>query len=338
MKESSRQPSEKGLSWQRELFSHFEDVISRRLAERRAAEEMASARSAPPESSSSYSSPPDVGSAAAGDPAADGGLVAVPVSSGVGELDARLGGGFFPGLWMIVGPPGSDATAFLGSVAVEAVADHRAIVYYALAEGTDVVRGRLLDTLTVIMADGVDDAPGGVAERCSTPEELPALNPAVWLAVLSRMWLVESVPEGADPVGAFLRRLERTLEDVASELDQAPVVLIDDLETLLRGLRVEGAMGAARVVTGLNGAFLRCGSPGLMASPPQLATLLPSAEEVDLEGLLQLGHGLVELLPRSPVRMDVTVHQNPHAAWRGTLPLVLYPAFGMFAVASDARG
>jgi hypothetical protein len=306
MKRSPEPASEKGLAWQQEVFRYLEGLTSGRIAERQAPAEKA---------------------------AADSDLATVPVSSGVSEFDARLGGGFFPGLWMIVGEPGADKTTFLESVAWEAVAYHRAVVYYALIEGAEAVRERLLGILAFIMADGGDSTPSGHAERRSDSERVADLDPTVWPAVFSRVWVVDSLPAGPEPVSGFLRSLERTLGDVASRVGHVPVVLIDDLATLLGGLGVESAMGAARVMAGLDGALVRCASAGLMAADPELTTLLPPLERAKAKGLVQLGHGRIELQSRSPLRLDVTIHENPHATWRGTLPLVLHSSVGVFTLA-----
>jgi len=320
--------SKKGLAWQQEVFGYLEGITSRRIAERQAAAERAAADHSRPDHPALE--PERVGEVEA----ADSYLAAALVSSGVGELDERLGGGFLPGLWMIVGQPGTDKRAFLESVAWEAVAHHQAVVYYALTEGAEAVRQRLLGILAFIVAEEADRTPDDHTERRSDSERSADLDLAVWPAVLSRLWIVDSLPGGPEPVGVFLRSLERTLGNVASRVGHVPVVLIDDLETLLRGLDVKSAMGAARVITGLDGALVRCTAAGLMAALPTLTTLLPPSEEAKTNGLFQLGHGLIELLSRSPVRLDITIHENPHAAWRGTLPLVLHSSLGMFTPAA----
>ena len=327
MEKGPEKRTEKGLAWQREFFDYLDGMTPRRLAGWPAAHEGEIVDDAATDSVAEEVEPTGVVEVA------DLGSTAVPASSGIGELDARLGGGFFPGLWMVVGRPGAQTTAFLESVAWEAVARHQAVIYYALTEGATAARERLLATVAFIMTDGVDDTADGRVEWRSDSEGLVGLDPQAWHVVLSRVWLADSLPGGPEPVGVFLRSLEHTLENVASRVGQAPVVLIDDLESLVRGLGVESVRRAARVVAGLNGVLARCGSPGLMTSPPELTALVPRSDEAGAKGLVQLGHGRLELASRSPERMDVTIHENPHAPWRGTLPLVLHPSVGLFTLA-----
>jgi hypothetical protein len=56
-------------------------------------------------------------------------------ASGLAGLDDRLDGGFGPGLHLVLGPPGAGKTAFLDSVAWEAVCRERPVLYYTLREG-----------------------------------------------------------------------------------------------------------------------------------------------------------------------------------------------------------
>ena len=72
--------------------------------------------------------------------------------SGLAGLDARLGGGFGSGLHLVSGPPGVGKTAFLESVAWEAVSAGRPVLYYALKEGSIGAWERLISTLGNILA------------------------------------------------------------------------------------------------------------------------------------------------------------------------------------------
>lgn len=311
-----------GPTWEQEFLEYLEGIISRRLRERDATKDKESADHALSESDQ-----------AGGIEVAESGLDTIAASSGVHELDARLGGGFFPGLWTVVGPSTAGTTAFLESVALEAATNQWPIVYYALNDSMETVRERLLDVLACILADWAEDAPDGRIEPPSDCGHPPGLDRTLRAAVLSRVWILDSVPLGPDPVGAFLRSLEHTLEHVTPQAGLGPVVLIDDQTTLLRALRVESAQGALRAVAGLDGALLRRRSPGLMAALPDLAALLPPGEDAKAKGLIHFGRGRIELLPRSATRIDAIIRENIHATWRGTVPLVLHPSVGMFTSA-----
>ena len=326
MKGSGGHTAGEGPTWEQEFLEYLEGIISRRLRERDA-----TGHKQPDEHA--VSEPEWVG----GIEAADDGLATTAVSSGVHELDARLGGGFFPGLWTIAGPSAAGTTAFLESVALEAATSRLPVVYYALNESVEAVRERLLDALACIMAAWVEDALDGRMESPSNRGLLTGLDRTLLATVLSSVRILDSVPLGPDPIAAFLRSLEHTLGPVTPRVGSGPVVVIDDQTTLLRALRVESGQGALRAVAGLDGALLRRGSPGLMAALPDLVALLPPGEEAKTKGLIHLGRGHIELVSRSATRIDAIIRENTHATWRGAVSLVLHPSVCMFTSAVSPR-
>jgi len=313
-------------TWEHEFLEYLDGIISQRLRERAApiAEDSAEepTAGAPPESAQ-----------AGGVRSADSGLATTSVSSGVEDLDARLGGGFCPGLWTIAGASAVTTKAFLESVALENASNRRPVVYYALNESDETVRGRLLDALASIMTDSAEYGPSGRMESLPDDDPRAGLDSALKAAVLSNVWMFDSVPLSPDPVGAFLRSLEHTLDHVTSQTGPKPVVLIDDRTTLLRALHIQSAPGTLRAVAGLDGALLRRGSPVLMTALPDLAGLLTPEEAAKTRGLIQLGRGYIELLSRSTARVDAVIRENTQATWRGTVPLVFHSSVGMFTSA-----
>ena len=322
MKGSSRHEGGEGPTWEQEFLEYLEGIISRRLRDRAATTDESSAEPA-------LSEPEQAGAIEV----AHSGLVAVTVSSGVRELDARLGGGFFPGLWTIAGLSAEALTAFLESVALEAATNQRPVVYHALNASVEAVRERLLKVIAGIVAEWAENAPDGRVESSSDLGPPAGLDRALEAAVLSNVWIFDSIPLSPDPVGAFLRSLEHTLEHTTPQAGSRPVVLIDDRTTLLRALNIESAQGALRAVAGLDGTLVRRGSPGLLAAHTDLAALLPPEEEAKTKGLVHLGRGHIEFLSRSATRVDAIIRENTHSTWRGTVPLALHPSVGMFTSA-----
>ncbi len=71
--------------------------------------------------------------------------------SGIAGLDARLAGGFGPGLHLVSGASGVDRAAFLDSVVWEAIASERPVIYYTLREGSFRAWQRLMGALGSIL-------------------------------------------------------------------------------------------------------------------------------------------------------------------------------------------
>jgi hypothetical protein len=249
--------------------------------------------------------------------------------SGLATLDARLAGGFGPGLHLVSGRPGTGKTAFLESVAWEAVSSERPVLYYALKEGSLGAWERLISTLGNIL--------GGPAIRLSALragalgpddlETLPRLDLALQASVLPYVSLVETIPASADTLGAFIEDVRSRAGEARERRGMILLLLVDDLERLLLLTR---ARPLAHLLARLDDALVAEGIPGLVATTPPERS----------------GHGLERPPVRTTLalasaagpmdddfgRVDLELEINARTGWTGTLPLLLDRRCGLFAI------
>ena len=256
-----------------------------------------------------------------------------PARSGLADLDDHLGGGFGPGLHLIVGLPGSGKTAFLESLAWEAVGSRRPSLYYALSSGSLKVWERLIATLGAIL-EGPGIFPAALRGRDLPPEDvetLARLDAALQASVLPYLSLVDAAPGSISSLSAFVEGVRSHSQKAAEQHGRLPLVLVDDLDELVALTRSQSPL---HVLSRLDAALAADSIPGLLAAGSEGAF----AAAVDRLPV----RTVVALMPvvggpgGSNGRVDLEVRKNSATGWTGTVPLLLDPSSGLFAEAAPA--
>jgi len=254
-----------------------------------------------------------------------------PAPSGLAGLDHRLAGGFGPGLHLLRGLPGVGKTAFLESVAWEAISRRRPVLYYSLRDGDLGAWERLITTLGSLL-----DMPpvplDAVRTRTLPPRDLETLRRldlSLQASVLPYLSLVEHVPASADPLSALIADVRSRVREANDRHGSIPILLIDDLEHLLLA-------GQARplplALSRLDKALAAESMPGLLAT----TTSLPSS--ADPETLPVRTVLVLTSVSRSPdealERIDLDLQTRPAVGPTETLSLLLDHRSGLFAETS----
>jgi hypothetical protein len=155
--------------------------------------------------------------------------------SGLADLDDRLAGGFGFGLHLVLGLPGVGKTAFLESVAWEAVSGERPVLYYTLRDGGSGTWKRLISTLGHIIDGPTIPLDALHAHALSPPdlETLTRLDLVLQASVLPYLSLVETIPAYTDTLSAFIEDVRLRAQEVKEQHGKIPLLLIDDLDRLL---------------------------------------------------------------------------------------------------------
>jgi hypothetical protein len=248
--------------------------------------------------------------------------------SGLASLDDRLAGGFGSGLHLVQGGPGVGKTAFLESVAWEAVSSRRPVLYYALKEGGIGAWERLISTLGNILGTAIPL--GALRARTLGPDQLETLarlDLALQDSVLPFLSLIETIPACTDTLGAFIEDIRSRAQEAKERHGRIPLLLIDDLERLLLLARARPRLD---LLSPLNDALSAESIPGLLATaPPDPST--DSPERLPAQTTLNV-------VPVSPsakdalVRVDLELRTNASTGWTGTLPLLLDRRSGLFTL------
>ena len=249
--------------------------------------------------------------------------------SGLVSLDARLAGGFGSGLHLVLGGPGVGKTAFLESLAWEAVSSHRPVLYYAMKEGSIGAWERLISTLGTIL--GGPAIPLDVLRaRTLDPDDLETLTRldlALQASVLPYLSLVETIPAYTDTLSAFIEDVRSRAQEAKERHRRIPLLLVDDLERLLLLTR---ARPLPRLLLRLDDALAADLIPGLLAMAP------PDRSTYELEGLpAQTALALVPVSASTDEaleRVDLELRTNARTGWTGTLPLLLDRRSGLFTL------
>jgi hypothetical protein len=155
--------------------------------------------------------------------------------SGLPSLDAHLGGGFRPGAHVLLGPPGAGKTAFLLSLAWDAVSRGVPVLFYSLKDGGLTIWRRLIATVGEMLGEGslpFDE----FYDHQPTPQDLETLarlDGILQTSVLPLLTLVDGVPARPDLPAALLDDVRIHAEDAAERHGRAPILLLDDIESLL---------------------------------------------------------------------------------------------------------
>jgi hypothetical protein len=234
----------------------------------------------------------------------------------------------------VLGPPGAGKTAFLESLAWEAVGDHRPSLYYALRTGTMRVWERLISTLGAILQEpGV--SPDVLRAHELAPEGLETLgrlDALLQSSVLPFVTLIDATPASTASVGAFIEDvLARSLE-AGEHHGRLPLVLVDDLGRLAE---LTGSRSPLGLISRLGDALAADSLPGFVTGEVDPACVRET-EWTRLQSVLVL-HPIAPSSSELPRRVDLEVRHNATTGWTGTVPVLLDPSSGLFAESVDAR-
>ncbi len=248
--------------------------------------------------------------------------------SGLAGLDARLDGGFGSGLHVVQGGPGVGKTAFLESVAWEAVSSGRPVLYYALREGSVGAWERLISTLGNILGTVI---PLAALRACALgPDELETLarlDLDLQASVLPFLSLIETLPASTDAMSAFIEDIRFRTEEARERHERIPLLLIDDLDRLLLLTRTRPPV---YLLSRLDDALAATSIPGLLASGA------PDQSACRLEGIP--AHTTLTLVSVPALAnddfgcVDLELQTNARTGWTGTLPLLLDRRSGLFTI------
>jgi hypothetical protein len=261
--------------------------------------------------------------------------------SGLSVLDSLLNGGFGYGLQLISGAPGTGKTAFLESVAWEAVISHRPVIYYALREGCQGTWERLVCVLGQLLG-GPSLSLSALRARSLDEEGLAALTSldrTFQELVLPWLHLVEIVPAGVDTLNAFMQDVLVRSQQAVEQHKRTPLLLIDDLERLLLFTKEPQAPPVIAAIDEVLGRSFLPGVLSASAGPARSGAPTPFGSPSPLDGARSQVH--LELIPVGVsadgwlLRLDLEVEQNGRTGWVGTVPLLLDRRSGVLATAGE---
>jgi hypothetical protein len=253
-----------------------------------------------------------------------------PARSGLACLDRYLGGGFSGGLHLVLGEQAAGRTAFLESIAWEAVVDRRPALYYAFKDGSLDVWERLIVTLGAITGrDGiVPSALRGADLVPSEKEALHRLDAELQSSVLPYLSLLDRVTGPGADLSGFIDRLRSRSQEEAERHGRLPLVLVDDLEELTA---ITGSRSPLHLLSRLDAALAAHSLPGVVTAWPD-ATFLRQVDQLPVRSVM----ALVEPAGGSSERVELEVLKNTATGWTGSVPLLLDPASGLFAETARA--
>ena len=251
--------------------------------------------------------------------------------SGLASLDFRLAGGFGPGPHLVLGPPGVGKTAFLESMAWEAVSDKRPVLYYALKDGSLRIWERLISTVGHVLG-GPSLPVGALRARTLAPQELETLaglDLALQNAVLPYLSLVDTVSASIPTLSAFIEDVRLRAQEAMERHERIPLLLVDDLERL-RFLTGSGPL--LPLLSRLDGTLTADSVPGLLAATtPDPSLNVTGKVPVQTIAVLESVSGFAG---DAAERVDLDLRTNARTGWTGTLPLLLDRGTGLFTDAS----
>jgi hypothetical protein len=248
--------------------------------------------------------------------------------SGLVDLDDRLRGGLGFGLHLVRGRPGVGKTAFLESLAWEAISSKRPVLYYALKEGELGAWERLLSTLGHILGGRAVslDALRARTLSLSDLETVTQLDAALKDLVLPYVSLVQKIPACTDSLSALIEDVRLRSREIKSHHGLIPLLLIDDLEQVMLLTR---AQPPPLVLSRLDGVLVGDCMPGLVTATTQDHFALP-LENLPVQSVL-----IMEPVPASAgdvhERVNLQVRTNSPSGWTGTMPLLFDRHSGLFA-------
>lgn len=155
--------------------------------------------------------------------------------SGLDSLDRALGGGFAPGLHLVLGPARCGKSAFILTLAWHAVSERRPVLLYSPRDGTQVVWERLIATTAIVLGEralSADTLRGAKTEDVDL-KRLTLLDAALQDSVLPFLSLRGTLPADEDAPSAFVQQIRDHAQDTGERQSFPPLLLLDDLESLL---------------------------------------------------------------------------------------------------------
>lgn len=261
--------------------------------------------------------------------------------SGLASLDARLGGGFGLGLHLVLGLPGSGKTAFLESLAWEAVSTQRPVLYYALKSGGLRVWEHLVTTLGAILDDPAMTAAALRAHELTSTDidTLRRLDAALQESVLPYLSMVESTPASTRSVSALIEDIRFRSQEAVGQHMRLPVVLVDDLAHLAA---LTGSRSPSDLLLRLDDALKAESVSGLLAATPADVSRGGAERRLPVSTVLLLtpGGAAGSGAPgapdapsgsEAPDQVGLEVRKNMATGWIGSIPLLLDRRSGLFA-------
>jgi len=252
---------------------------------------------------------------------------AEPAPSGIASLDSHLGGGFGPGPHLVLGMPGAGKTAFLESVAWEAVSSRRPVLYYALEDGGLRVWERLISTVGCILG-GPSVSLRTIRTRTLTPHETETvirLDQALQTHVFPYLLIVDTLPATALTVSAFIEDLRHRSQEAIEQHGRVPLLLLDSVERLLS---LTASEPLPLLMSRLDGTLAADSMPGLLTSDTGTKSLVGAGRlPVKTVMVLESVPGYDDELGR----VDLELLANTQTVWTGTLRLLLDQRTGLFS-------
>jgi hypothetical protein len=259
---------------------------------------------------------------------------AEPARSGLARLDDHLGGGFRPGLHLVTGEQAESKTAFLESLAWEAVSSRRPTLYYSFRNGSLRVWERLIFTLGAI-TEGDAVTPSALRNVQLVPtdkEALVRLDAELQRSVLPYLSLFDRPPGPPGNLSAFLERLRSRGQEAAEAHGRLPLVLIDDLEELAA---LTGSRSLQQLLARLDAALAADSLPGVLTGGPD-PSLTAEMDRLDIQSFLTLRDGSPGVASAGTGRVDAEILRNEATGWTGSVGLLLDPSSGLFAEVAAA--
>ena len=265
--------------------------------------------------------------------------------SGLTSLDARLGGGFGHGLHLVLGLPGSGKTAFLESLAWEAVSTRRPVLYYALRRGGLRVWEHLITTLAAIL-DDPELTPTALRAHELTPHDIDTLgrlDAALQESVLPYLSLIDGTPASTSSVSALIEDVRSRSQEAAGQHMRLPLVLVDDLGHLIS---LTGSRSLTDLLSRLDDGLKAESVSGLLAATPADVHRGGAERRLPVRTVLMLAQGGPSApgapgapgapsASEIPDQVELEVRKNMATGWTGSIPLLLDRRSGLFAEPGD---
>jgi hypothetical protein len=249
-------------------------------------------------------------------------------STGLGGLDARLGGGFGPGVHLLGGPSALERSAVLDSAVWEAVASERPVVFYALREGSLRAWQRFIAALSSIAGSStvsLETFRAGILETVDV-EALTQLDTVFQRRVSPFLSLVESFPANPDALGAFVEDIRGKSREAEETTGRMPLVVLDDLERLFFLL---GPRRLSRVLVRLDQVLSADSMPGLFATG--LASRLTDVQESRAAQTILITSPTPPSESKELGLVNLRLLANRQTGWTGAVRLVVDRATGIVA-------
>jgi len=226
----------------------------------------------------------------------------------------------------VLGEQARSRTAFLESLAWEAVSMRRPAMYYALRDGSLRAWERLVATLGIITRgdDFAFPAPDATDLTSVQKETLIQLDAQLQKSVLPYLSLLDRAPGPPGDLRAFVERLRARSQEEAEQHGRLPLVLIDDLEELVA---ITASRSPTHLLSRLDAGLAGDSLPGIVTAGTDGS--LGRADHPPVQTVMALvpasaGDGVSE-------RVDLEIRENAATGWTGRVPLLQDPYSGLFA-------